>query len=265
MIKALLFRNLRHHFSLMAALFAGLVLFELIIVWVAARIDVGPGFRQLLGALLPPEVVETILGQFGFTSFSGALSFGYQHPLALVAAVALVVVMATIPAQERESGLLDLLLARPLTRTRYLFAVAGGVVTAALLGPGALLAGEAVGLEIVDAPVGVAWTSYLGSAVALVLLLLAVGAYSLLVATSAWRRGVAVAQAVGLTLLFYWLDFMGDYWNVLETARRLSPFHYFDPALAARSGVPLLHWAVLGSVTVLAGAGAFLNFRRQDL
>jgi hypothetical protein len=99
----------------------------------------------------------------------------------------------------------------------------------------------------------------------MVLLLLAIGAYVLLFSTGAKRRGIAVAQAVGITLVFYWLDFMGDYWDLLETARFLSPFHYFDPAAAANSGLPLGDGTVLLGIFVVATAGAFWNFRRQDL
>ncbi|MFH1764960.1 MAG: hypothetical protein ABIF09_12295 [Gemmatimonadota bacterium] len=209
--------------------------------------------------------MDTILGQFGFTSFGGAMSFGYQHPMSLFAGIAMVTVMATIPVHERETGLLDLVLARPLPRARYLTATALLVFLAAILPPLALLAGGALGLAVVSAPEAVTWTGYLPSATGMALLLLAIGAYVLLFATGAKRRGTAIAQAVGMTLLFYWLDFMGDYWDLLQTARLLSPFHFFDPAEAARSGLPLRDVAVLGGIFLAATAGAFVNFRRQDL
>ena len=109
------------------------------------------------------------------------------------------------------------------------------------------------------------WTGYLPSAGILSLLLLSIGSYILFFSTFARRRGVAVAQAVGLTLVFYWLDFMGDYWSLLETARWFSPFRFFDPAVAANSGIPVRDLLVLSSITVAATLGAFLSFRRQDL
>ena len=264
MIRTLFLRGLRQHAALLGAVSFGLLLFEWAIVWVAARIDMGPGLRQLLGNLLPPSVVETIFGQFGFASFGGTVSFGYQHPLALIAGIAMVVVVATLPAHEREQSLLDLILSRPVPRARYLTANALLVLVTALLTPLGLLAGGALGLAVVEAPVRVTWTAFLPSAGALALLLSVVGSYALLFATGARRRGVAIAQAVGVTLLFYWLDFMGDYWDLLETARVLSPFHFFDPALAANQGMPFLHAGVLGGIMVVATLGAYLIFRRQD-
>jgi hypothetical protein len=265
MILALFLRGVRQHLGLLGFICLGLVLFEWAIVWAAARLGMGANFRNILAAFLPPNVVDTVFSQFGFASFEGALSFGYQHPLTLIAAVALVTVMGTLPAHERETNLMDLILTRPLPRSRYLGAHVLLLLFAAILPPLALLLGGVMGLAAVNAPQAVTWTRYLPSAGAMVLLLLAVGAYVLLLSTGAKRRGTAVAQAVGITLVFYWLDFMGDYWDLLETARLLSPFHYFDPAAAADSGLPFGHATVLLGISVVATVGAFLNFNRQEL
>jgi ABC-2 type transport system permease protein len=265
MIRSLVLRNLRQHLPLLGVLSAGLFLFQLAVVWVAARIDMGPEFRNFLQSFLPPDFVEMVFSQFGFGSFAGTVSFGYQHPMTLVAGLAMVMVLATIPAQERESGLLDLILARPLARTAYLSAAALNVLTAALLMTLVVLGGTAVGLSLVERPEPVLWTAFLPSAEGFFLLLLAVGSYTLLFATGAKRRGIATAQAVGITMVFYWLDFMGDYWDLLETARRLSPFYYFDPARAATSGLTLQEILVLAGIAAVALPAAFLNFRRQDL
>ena len=265
MIRTLVARNLRQHLPILGVLGLGLFLFEVAIVWVAARIDLGPQFRVFLQTLLPPGFVDVIFSQFGFGSFAGTVSFGYQHPMTLISGIAMIVVMATLPAYERESGFLDLILSRPLHRIRYMVAsILGVLLTALVVAVGALL-GSAFGLSIVDIPETVVWAEYIPSAVGLFLLLAAVGCYTLLFATEAKRRGIATAQAVGITLLFYWLDFMGDYWDLLEQARRLSIFSYFDPAAAARSGIPERDLLVLGLTIVLCTTGAILNFRRQDL
>lgn len=265
MIRALMVRSLRQHAGLLGILSLSLLLFQWAIVWVAAQIETGPGFREFLSALLPSAVLDTIFGQFGFASFGGAVSFGYQHPFSLVVAIAMVMVMATLPAHERERGLLDLILARPLPRRRYVSATWILVVVAASLSPLAMLGGGALGLAVVEAPEVVSWTSYLPAAGGLFLLLLSIGGYTLLFATDARRRGRAISQAVGMTLLFYWLDFMGGYWDLLESARFVSPFHFFDPADAVRSGLSPGDAAILGGIFVSTSAGAFLHFRRQDL
>ncbi|MDX1675897.1 MAG: hypothetical protein R3314_13975, partial [Longimicrobiales bacterium] len=158
---------------------------------------------------------------------------------------------------------LDLILARPVRRTTYLQAPLLLVITGAVTLPLAILVGAVLGLVTVDA--GAPWTPYLAAAGSLTLLLLAMGGIGLLAAVGAERRGPAVGRAVTLVLVFYWLDFVGPLWEVLETARWLSPFAYFDPSGAVRHGVSAVDAAVLLGVFVTTTAAAFLELRRQDL
>ncbi len=182
MIRPLLARNVRHHRRLLLALCAGLILFEMLIVYIAAQIEMGPGLRMFLEQLLPPDVRETYASQFAMISLAGAVAFGFQHPFVLVGTIAFVMVAATVPAGERDSGLLDLLIARPLPRRRYLAGVLLLMVLGAVILPLALLAGAAIGLGIVDSADELPWIRYLPSAAGLTTLLLAVGGYTLALA-----------------------------------------------------------------------------------
>lgn len=266
MIRALLWRNLRQHALLLSVLFLSLVLLEFFLAWVAAEMDIGPEFQSFLQTFLPPEITAVIFSQFGLTSFQGALAFGYQHPFSLVATIAMVIVAATLPAAEKERGYLELFLAYPVPRSRYLLSITLFVGMVALVLPLGLLLGTGVGLRAVDYPSDVGWGAYIPSALALALLLMAVGAYTLLFATRARRRGVAVAQGVGFTLLFYWMDFMGAYWDTLDQAKKASPFFYFDPAQASLgAGISSTETLVLGSIILISLAVAFFNFQREEL
>ena len=259
-------RTLRQHALLLAVLFASLVLLEFFLVWVSVEMGIGPEFQTFLESFLPPEISDMIFGQFGLTSFAGAVAFGFQHPFSMVTSIAMVTVAATLPAAERERGYLELFLSRPLPRSTYLLSALLFVLLTAILLPLGLLAGAALGLRLVDAPQEVAWTAYLPAAQGMTLLLLVIGSYTLLLATGARRRGVATAQAVGFTLLFYWMDFMGDYWDTLAQARKASPFHYFHPTRASlEGGLSLPGGSVLGTITLACVLLAFFNFRRQDL
>ena len=265
MTRSLFLRSLRHQGVLLGTIWIGLFLFELLLVWMAARIDWGPGLSGLLEMFLPPDMREVVSSQFGLTSFSGAVTFGFRHPLTLIGAAAFLIAAATTPAAERETGFLDLLLARPMPRWRYLLATSLFVALGALLLPLALLGGAALGLALVEGPGEMPWTAYIPSAAMLSVLLLAVGGYTILFTVNAPRRGVAVARAAGMTLLFYWLDFMGSYWDALEVARWISLFAFFDPAGASTGGLPLRDLAVLLTVCAVCGGAAFLVFRNEDL
>lgn len=263
---ALYGRLARLHARMLLAIMAGIYAFEVFMVWISAQMDTGPGLATLIEQFLPPEMQRMVFDQFGVADFRGAVAFGFQHPIFLVAVVAFIVVAGSVPAAERETGFLDLVLARPVRRHEYLAAVTMMVATGAVVLPVAILAGAATGLATVDAaPVDVAWTAYLPASADLTLMLLALGGVCLLAAAGAPRRAQAVGRAVGLILVFYWLDFVAPFWDPVETARWVSPFSYFDPAGAVRSGLGARDVAVLLGVFVATTVAGFVRFSRQDV
>ncbi|NIM50524.1 MAG: ABC transporter permease subunit [Gemmatimonadales bacterium] len=265
MIRALVGRNLRHQGRLIVALTLGLAVVELLIVQLAGLLESGPGLRDLVGAM-PLPVQELFGAQLRLASFSAAVAFGFQHPVVLVAALALVIVGSTIPAGEKETGTLDLVLARPIRRGWYFSSSLVLVLLASVLLPGALLIGGIVGLGLVDAPDELQWTRYTMSAVGLATLLLALGGVSLLLASGARRRGPAVARAVALILVLYLLEVFGDLWSSLGWIRWASPFHYFNPIQSAIAGrTPVVNLLVLLAVFALTTALAFVQFNRRDV
>ena len=265
MIRTMFLRNLRHHGRLLAALFCGLAGFEVLIVWVASRIERGPGLRAFLELLMPPEAREAFLSQFGFATFAGAVAFGFQHPVSLVAATAGVLVAGTIPAGERETGFLELIASGPVRRAQYLAAALALVVVAAVLLPLGLLAGAGVGLQLVDSPEELPLGRYVAPAAGLSALLLALGAGALLAASVARRRGPAVARLLGAILALYVLEILSDLWEPLAQWRWLSPFHYFKPVPAALvPDTPVENPLVLLGLFAALSALALLAFRRQD-
>jgi ABC-2 type transport system permease protein len=265
-VGVLYLRLLRLHAPLLAATAGAALLFEVFMVWVSAQLDTGLGLRVFLEQFVPPEMQRLISEQFGVGTFQGAVAFGFQHPVFLVAVMAFVVVAASVPAGERESGFLDLVLARPVRRADYLSATVLLVVTGAVVLPAAVLTGAAVGLATVAAvPEDVAWTAYVPAAVAQGMILLAAGGIVLVSSASGRRRGPAVGRAVALLLVFYWLDFVGPFWEPLDAARWISPFTYFDPTGAVGASVQFVDVVVLLGVFAVTTAAAFVEFRRQDL
>jgi ABC-2 type transport system permease protein len=264
-IGALVGRNLRHQRGLLLALVLGLMGFEVLLVFAAAQIESGLGFRSLV-EMLPQALRDALASQLSLASFAAAVALGFQHPFAVAATVAFVVLAASVPAAERESGLLDLILARPAHRARYLFASLLCVVLGAVILPLALLGGAAVGLALVQQPGELAWTRYVPSAGGLVALLLAVGGYTLLLASGAARRGPPVARAVGLTLVMYVVEFLADVWPRLEWIRWTSPFHYFKPiASAVVPSTPVIDPLVLLGAFGVTTLAAFVRFQRRDI
>jgi ABC-2 type transport system permease protein len=265
-IRALIGRQLRHHRAFLVSLTAGLALLEWLLVVIVARIEMGPGMLALFEQIVPSAVRSMFATQLGMVSFGGLVAFGFTHPAALVAAIGFVVVVGTVPAGERESGLLDLILSRPVPRSRYLASLVLLLVAGSLLLPLALVTGAAVGLAQVDNPDELPWTRYLHAAGGFTTLLLAIGGYTLFIAAGSRRRGRAVALTVGLTVAFFWIDMMAGLWSPLERVQWLSPFSYYDPMGAVvASGAPLEHPVVLLGIFALTTGAAFGRFRHQNL
>lgn len=259
MIGTLLARNLRRHLILTLALFGGLVGLEAFVVYVASQLGSGPDLISLIHQLLPPSMADWIASQVGLT-FGGMVAFGFQHPIVLVASIGLTILVATTPAAERESGFLDLILARPLRRRHYLLAILIQIVFCALILPAALVLGVAIGLQVVEVAEEARWLRFVGAGAGLSALLLCIGGYTLLFASMVRRRGSAVALSVGLTLVFFWLDVTAQLWAPLRKIQWLSPFSHFEPIQAPLSGMLIL-WTAF----VVAVALAWVSFERQDL
>lgn len=265
MTATLLARNLRHHGRLILALALGVAAFEVALTYAAAQIESSTGLRTLF-QMLPPAFRDAFASQFSLISFASAVAFGFQHPFVLAATVAFVVVVATIPAGECETKLLDLIQARPVPRSRYLLATLVLVILGAAVLPLSTLAGSCVGLALVDLPGELPWTRYISSALGLSTLLLAIGGCTLLISAGAKRRGSAVAQAVGLTLGSFVVEILAEAWPALRYIRWMSPFHYFKPVTAAV--IPLTppeNPVVLLAIFAAAAALAFARYQRRDI
>lgn len=265
MIAALAFRNFRHHRAMFAALAAGLAGFEMLIIRAAAALESGPGFRAIFN-LLPPAVRPVFETQFGLVSFASAVAFGFEHPFALAGATAFVVVAATIPAGERESRFLDLVLARPVARRQYLLASLLLLVLGAVALPLALLVGAAIGMPLVEIQGKLPWYRYIPCALGLTTLLLALGGIALLLASGAKRRGPAASQVVGLILVSFVVEILADLWSGLRWVRWASPFHYYKPIQAAIGpSTPWENPAILLAIFTVTTAIALARFSRRDI
>lgn len=265
MTGALFSRQLRHLAPLLLGAAAGAMIFEIFLVWISDSVDMGPDFEMLLEAVVPPAMLRLILNQFGMTSFVSAVAFGFKHPLVLTVALSVVITVASVPAGERETGLLDLILARPVPRARYLAAHILLLLFIALVFPLALLAGAATGVALTGRGDEAGWTQYIASAAALAPLLLLVGAYALWFAAGAQRRGSAVAPAAALTLAFYMYEALSSMWQRLEPYEWASVFYFYSPVGQVTGEAGARGPLILLALAVTVFALAFVRFGRQQL
>lgn len=243
-----------------------LAVFQLVLIAVARSL-VETGNFERIAQMAAPEFVLRMFGA-AFASFAGLTVIGFFEPLIMILVVQFAIYLASEPAAEIESGLLDLILARPLPRhwliTRSLIVMTFGVLIATLTMGLATWAGL-----LMLAPPDVPWPT-IGTVRVLMIHLAALawcfGGAALACAAFVNRRAAAAA-IVGIgAVALYLADFVGASWPTARYAATVSPFHYFQGA-AVLEGTA----ATARDLTVLLGAGlagvvvAYVKFQRRDI
>jgi ABC-2 type transport system permease protein len=264
----LLAHSLKRVRTLVVALALLLGGFQILLIVMAAAFHRSNSMSGLAD-LLPPFVREFFGPSLtAFISFGGMISQVYFHPMVMAALVALVIVIATMPAGEIESGFIDLVLSRPLARhwiiTRSIvvaiLCLAAIVVT--------MMIATWAGLKVYG-PRGIPWpppSRILSLALNLSLLMLAWSAVAMTIASASRRRGAAGAFVALLALATFLVDYAARVWAPAKSIAWLSPFHYYN-ALDLIAGSPLQagNLLVLAAISVAGFGAAYALFQRRDL
>jgi len=265
MIGTLMGRWLRRHRVLVLALGAGLVVFEAHLLVLAEQFEGGADVGALIDAL--PEFFRNLVREkIRDLSMDGIVSTGFMHPIVIVTTCAATCLFATAGAADREEGLLELVLAGPVSRRTYLTAVLSCVVIISGVLPLCLWIGAGIGRLLVSTPSEQPLTVHLGIALNLWALLFAVGGLALLFSATTPRRGPAMARLAGLLVPLLLIEFMGYLWDGFDVIRWMSPFHYMQqlPAQFAGEGRGFDEFILIAIGVVAAGFGC-RRFVRHDI
>jgi ABC-2 type transport system permease protein len=262
---ALIRRSFGRSRGLLVSFAAVLASFQVLVAIAGSYLQQQQAFSQIV-AMLPP-IAQQFFGAF-LSSFTGMVAFGYWHPVVIIAFVGVAIVVASEPAADVESGLVDLLLARPLPRARLitrsiLMTAVTTVVLAALM-----MAASAASLAVIGGTRTVAPTMRIVGrlAVNLVAVSWCLGALSLGASTVLPRRGAAAGAAGIAAFALYLLNALADVSSPFKRYGPCSPFHYYQP-MAIVSGDP--RWksdvALLVAAAALLVLLAYTAWSRRDL
>jgi ABC-2 type transport system permease protein len=181
----------------------------------------------------------------------------------LVVAAIAIAAGAGATAGEEEDGVLGLILAYPVDRSRFVVAKALAVAVGVLLVSLGTFAGMVAGVAIGGGGVGV------GEIVALAVHLagfgFAVGALALALGAASGRRSVAVGGAAAVTLLGFLVNGFAPFLAGAHWLRYGSFFHFYAGHDPLANGIDPGDLAVLAAAaTVLTGI-AVAAFSRRDL
>ncbi|MFJ5547457.1 ABC transporter permease subunit [Streptomyces sp. NPDC093225] len=254
---------------MLAVLVVGMVLFETLIVVVANTFAPGQLFSG--AGKGPPSAFRAFSGSGGdvsLASFPGLLGAGLVHPFWIAMQLtAIGSLAAAAVAGEVESGTIELVMARPVSRDRLLAERAAALGLAVLALNAAATVTVALGVRLCPAihrevPVGGVFAAgVMGCAFALCL-----AGPALAVSAGGRRRSQVVGATIAVGAVGFAVNFIALAWSPAAPLRYVSPFHYYTPGDALARGQVL--WPELG---VLAGVGAaglalaVVLLRRRDL
>lgn len=270
MIFTLVSRNLRRMGLILLVALPAILLFEVALVHIAASFEAtqfagGAGLEGLVGGLpgWAKDLFNSLIDDF---STEALVALGFQHPVTMTLSITLTVLLAVVPAADRETGLLDLILSAPVPRGVYLTScvICFSIVAAAL--PAAILAGGAVGLATAEVPGEASITPHIKTALSMSALLMAIGGTALWLCIGARRKGQALGRVACLLLPLWAVDFMAYLWDGLDVVRWISPFAYVEaiPGPMSSSRIEYGGFVLLG-VFVVTTTFAFRRFARHDL
>ncbi|MGW1518586.1 hypothetical protein [Streptomyces sp. NPDC002287] len=253
---------------MLTALLVGMAAFETLIVVVANTITPQDIFSA--GGKGPPSAYRAFSGSSGevsLASYPGLLGAGLVHPFWIALQLTAIGSLgAAAVAADVESGTVELVMVRPVTRTRLLAERTAALLVAAVaLNAAATLtvaAGVALSPDIHHAVplAGVLAAGVLGCAFALCLI-----GPALAVSAAGRRKAHVIGATIAIGAIGFAVNFIALAWAPARPLRYASPFHYYTPGDALAEGtVPWVSFLVLAGTGLLGILAAHLMLRRRD-
>lgn len=240
-----------------------------VIVLISFASFLGNTPRELIPKIFtdPPRAMAALTGgAIDLTTSAGWVASTFGHPIVLtLSALAALTIVSASGVTELDRGTLDLVLARPVGRVRYLSArlVAGLVVCVAvqvfaMLGIGIAWQTLASVRDLEFAQIAV----LSGANLLLWMFFCAVGLW---IFAAARHRSRALGATITVIIGSFLVNFLALAFDALEAIGPLSPFRYVR-AGELLDGIDVArNLAVLAVAALLCAAGGLWSFSRRDL
>lgn len=229
----------------------------------------------LVGALFPavgqsftrlhlPKGVSDLLGGADYGTVTGwyrAEIASFYGPL-LIALVAITGAVSST-AGEEEAGILALVLAHPVRRSRFVLAKAAAVAVAVVAVAFAAWIGLVAGVALAHGGISVGHLA--AYALHLAFFGLAIGAVGLALGAGTGRPGPSAGTAAAVALCGWLINGFAPLVDSIDWLKYLSPFYYYAGSDPLTRGVDAAHLAVLGLVALLLTVVAAATIDRRDL
>ena len=213
---------------------------------------------------IPSELLN--FGSGSLFTLPGAITLGLQHPLAIaMVAIFAIGASSTAVAGERARGTLEVLLARPISRTTLYVSILVALLLAVLIVLVAILGGMVGGsiaqgisdeLDLAQMPL-VVLNGFL--------LWAAFTTFGMAASVSFDRPGPAIGLSVAYLLVNYFLEILGSLWTDVAWSQEYSLFHHFDPGAILTGDLRATDLLIVGVAAVVPIVYAVIVFPRRDL
>jgi ABC-2 type transport system permease protein len=226
-------------------------------------------FSDLIRDMMNSGAIPRELMNFGSGSLltmPGAITLGFQHPLALAfLGIFAVGTTTSAIAGERERGTLEVLLARPLSRRGLYVTVAVAVVVLLAIEVGAIVGGQAVGIMILELTGDIDMAGLPLVFANGLLLWAAFAAFGMAASVSFDRHSPALGLTLAYLLVNYFLEILGSLWTDVAWSQEYSLFHHFQPTELLTGNADPIDFVILGAAVVIPVIYALIAFPRRDL
>jgi ABC-2 type transport system permease protein len=222
-----------------------------------------PAVGDSIGKLDLPKGVSELLGGADYGTITGWMrsEIGAVYgPLVIAAAIT---AAAGSTAGEEESGILGLVLAQPIGRSRLVLEKAGAVAIGVLVIAGGTWLGLVVGVAVAGGGIPLGHQAAL--AVHLAFFGFTNGAVALALAGITGRRAVAAGGAGAFAVVAFLINGFAPLVHGVSWLKYGSPFYYYAGHDPLGSGIHLGDLAVLAAATAGLTSIAAVSLRRRDL
>jgi ABC-2 type transport system permease protein len=225
-------------------------------------------FQDLFEELIEGGFPENFLnfGSGSLFTLPGSITLGFEHPIGIgLVAIFAIGVGAGAVAGERESGTLEVILARPLSRRRFYASVGAGIKIMVALVIAMLLVGQTLSIFLlgVDDEIDVVYLPLVW--VVGLFMWAGFAAFALAASVSFDRRGPALGLALAYLAVNYFLEILGTFLPDLEWTQEYSLFHHFNPGEILTGNLDPVDLLIFAVALVLPIIWALVVFPRRDL
>lgn len=226
-----------------------------------------PTLSQSFGESLKdvPDSMRALIGDAAaYSTIAGFTDLQIFSQLVFMTLILGVILFTGLLAGAEGDGTLQTLLSQPVRRTSVYFQqLAAGMVLLGLVCLVGVFGGVLIGALIISEPINVGRVLIGTLAVWLVTLVFSVLGFALGAATG--RRGLAGGIAGGFAFTSFLVSTLAVSVKGLQTADKLSPFHYFNKPGIMQFGPQWRDFIILGAVVLVMIILAVIAFQRRDI